>query len=100
MINKSKPIGLQKVAQYRSIIEELENILPVKNKHNVIESRAVHVISSAQNLIQQLQAHYPQTVADDLIKRLVKSIITGDSAKFLRRLNQLKKQDGLQHDKK
>jgi len=78
--------------QYRSIIEELESILPAKNKHSVVESRAVHVITSAQNLIKQLQDNYPPEVADDLIKRLVKSILSGDSAKFMRKLNQLKKQ--------
>ena len=77
----------------RSIIEELDSLLPVKNKHSVIESRAVHVISSAQHLIEQLKANYGVEIAEDLTRRLIKSIQSPDNAKFMRRLNQLKKQD-------
>lgn len=77
----------------RSIIEELDNLLPAKNKHSVLESRAVHVIHSAINLIEQLKSSYDPQLAEDLTKRLIKSIQSQDDRKFLRRLNQVKKED-------
>lgn len=77
----------------RSLIEELDNLLPAKNKHSVIESRAGHVISSAIHLVELLHSNYDEETADDLTKRLLKSILAKDDAKFMRKLTQLKKQD-------
>lgn len=82
----------------KSIIEELGQLVPVKNKHTVMEARALHVISSAINLIESLKANYSSQIAEDLAKRLIKSIISEDPRKFQRKLNQIKKQDKL-HDK-
>lgn len=78
----------------KSIIEELDSLVPVKNKHSVIESRAAHVISSAIHLIEQLHASYDAEVAEDLTKRLVKSILCKESTKFMRKLNIVKKGKG------
>ena len=75
----------------KSIIEELDTLVPVKNKHSVIESRAAHVITSAINLIELIHANYDPVVAEDLTKRLAKSIMLKESTKFMRKLTQLKK---------
>jgi hypothetical protein len=75
----------------KSIIEELDTLLPVKNKHSVIESRAAHVITSAIHLVELIHANYDESVAEDLTKRLAKSIMLKESAKFMRKLSQLKK---------
>ena len=77
----------------RNIIEELGNLVPVKNKHTVIEARAMHVISSAVNLIESIRASYDPQLAEDLEKRLVKSIMSQDPQKFRRKLTQISKQD-------
>ena len=77
----------------RSLIEELDSLLPVKNKHSVIESRAAHIISSAIHLIESLHANYDEAIAEDLSKRLLKSIMLKDDTKFMRKLTQVKKQD-------
>lgn len=58
----------------------------------------MHVISSAINLIDSLQANYPQDLAEDLTKRLIKSIISQDPQKFQRKIGQIKKKEK-QHGK-
>lgn len=68
--------------------------MPVKNKHTVIEARALHIISSAVNLIEQINANYPPEVAQDLTKRLVRSIQVGESQKFTRKMKEIRKQGG------
>lgn len=77
----------------RNIIEELGNLVPVKNKHTIIEARAMHVISSASNLIESIRHSYGPEVSEELIKRLVKSILTEDPQKFKRKLSQIQKQE-------
>jgi flagellar biosynthesis/type III secretory pathway protein FliH len=77
----------------KNIIEELGHLVPVKNKHTVTEARAMHVISSAINLIESLKANYSVDLAEDLTKRLIKSIISEDPQKFQRKISQIKKQE-------
>ena len=79
------------MSKQKSIIEELDTLLPVKNKHSVIESRAAHVITSAIHLVELLHSNYEPAVAEDLTKRLAKSILLKESTKFMRKLNQVKK---------
>ena len=76
----------------RNIIEELGQLVPVKNKHTVIEARAMHVISSAAHLIEMIHANYSPEIAEDLTKRLVRSIMSGEPQKFTRKINQIRKQ--------
>lgn len=77
----------------RNIIEELGNLVPVKNKHTVIEARAMHVISSAANLIESIRANYGNELSEELVKRLIKSIATQDPQKFQRKITQISRQD-------
>jgi hypothetical protein len=75
-----------------SFIDELDKFIPAKSKHTVVESRALHVIASAINLIQLIKESYPDEQAQDLIKRLHRSIISEDDRKFLRKMKELKGQ--------
>ena len=75
----------------KNIIDELDSIVPAKNKHTVIESRAAHLISSATNLINLIKESYEPEVADDLVKRLHRSIISSDQMKFMRKIKELRK---------
>lgn len=75
----------------KNIIEELDAIVPAKNKHTVIESRATHLIASAVNLVKLIRESYPDEQSEDLIKRLYRSIISEDDKKFTRKIKELRK---------
>lgn len=87
-----------KLTKPRTIIQELGELVPVKNKHTVIEARAVHVIMSAVNLLEQIRANYEPEVAEDLCKRLLRSIQLAETEKFTRKIKQIRKE--VKHDKK
>lgn len=76
----------------KNIIDELDAIVPAKSKHTVIESRASHVIASAINLVKLIRESYPEDQADDLVKRLYRSIVSEDSRKFTRKITEMRKQ--------
>ena len=73
-----------------SFIDELDKFVPAKSKHTVIESRASHIIASAINLVQLIRESYPEEDAQDLIKRLHRSIISEDQRKFGRKIKELR----------
>ena len=75
----------------KNIIEELDSIVPAKNKHTIIESRAAHLIASATNLISLIRESYDPDVAEDLVKRLHRSISSSDQKKFMRKIKELRK---------
>lgn len=75
----------------RNIIEELDKIIPAKSKHTIIESRATHIIASVVNLVGLIKESYPQDVAEDLVKRLHRSILSEDDRKFMRKIKELRK---------
>lgn len=68
----------------RSILEELESLRLPKDKHNLVESRALHVIQGAVNLINLIRENYSSDQADELERRLINSIKQQDSSKFSR----------------
>jgi hypothetical protein len=76
--------------RFNSFIDELDKFVPAKNKHSVIESRASHIIASAVNLVQLIRESYDDDIAQDLIKRLHRSIISEDNRKFLRKIREIK----------
>lgn len=76
----------------KSIVEELDAIVPARSKHAVIESRATHIIASAINLAKLIRETYPEDLADDLVKRLHRSILSEDDRKFTRKIKELRKQ--------
>lgn len=76
----------------KSIIEELDSIVPAKSKHVVVESRAAHIIASAMNLVKLIRESYPKDIADDLVKRLHRSILSEDDKKFMRKIKELRKE--------
>jgi hypothetical protein len=73
-----------------SFIDELDRFVPAKSKHTVIESRASHIIASAINLVQLIRESYSEEEAQDLIKRLHRSIISEDQRKFSRKIKDLR----------
>jgi hypothetical protein len=74
----------------KNFLDELDKFVPAKNKHSVIESRASHIIASAVNLVHLIKESYGEEEANDLVKRLYRSIMTEDEKKFSRKIKELK----------
>jgi hypothetical protein len=79
------------VEKMKSLLDELDKCVPAKNKHTVIESRAAHIIASAVNLVQLIKENYPEDQANDLVKRLYRSIMTEDERKFMRKIKEFRR---------
>jgi hypothetical protein len=76
--------------QTRSLLEELNSIAVKKDAESIIESRAVHVIDSAINLIATIRENFDPEAAFELEKRLLNSIRGADPAKFTRGIRKLR----------
>lgn len=61
-------------------------MVPNRDRHLILESRANHIINSAINLIQIIRENYPDEQADELERRLLNSIKGQDPNKFFRGL--------------
>lgn len=68
----------------RSILDELDTLLVHKDRENLVESRASHVIQGAINLIKYIRENYDAAQADELERRLINSIRTQEPEKFKR----------------
>jgi len=78
------------VADIKNFLDELDKFVPAKSKHTVIESRASHIIASVVNLVHLIKESYPEADANDLVKRLYRSIMTEDERKFSRKMKELR----------
>lgn len=78
----------------KSILEELNEFANGRNKEDLIESRANHIIESAINLIEQINEHYDTDTANLLQRRLLNSIKGQDSKKFSRLISKIKEDKG------
>lgn len=76
--------------EVRSILDELNALCIEKDKENIVESRAINIISSAINLIEYIQENYNAETALELERRLVNSIRGRDTKKFSRAIQKLK----------
>lgn len=68
----------------RSILQELNEIADRRNTESVIESRAVNIINSAINLLENIHKSYDAEQASELERRLINAIRGQDPAKFVR----------------
>lgn len=76
--------------QTRSLLQELNDIAVKKDTEAVVESRAVHVINSAINLISMIRENFEPDVAYELERRLLNSIKGTDPAKFTRGIRKIR----------
>lgn len=76
--------------KFRSMIDELSDYAPLRDKELFVESRGQQVIASALNLIRLIQESFEPDIASDLSRRLVRAIASADRDKFCRRLRQLR----------
>lgn len=76
--------------KFSSLLEELDNYAPRKDRDLFIESRALQVIASTNNLIKLIEENYSAEQADELKRRLFNSIKSGDESKFRRKIGQIR----------
>lgn len=77
----------------RSILSELAEMPVTRDRANLVESRASHVIQGAINLINYIKENYEPNQALELERRLLNSIKGQDASKFTRGIRRLKSED-------
>jgi len=75
--------------QTRSILQELNSYSTKKDVELVVESRALHVINGAINILDMVRENFPEEVALDLERRLINSIKGSDPDKFRRGIRKI-----------
>ena len=74
----------------RSILEELSNISFSKDKENVVESRASHILDSAIRLLTYIKENFEPETAYKLEKRFHSAIKNMDASKFSKGVARIK----------
>lgn len=80
---------------HRSILDELEDIVPKKDRGSLIEARASHIINSAHYLFEMIGNNYDALLAEQIQKRLMSAIRSGNVERFGRYLAKLRKDNNL-----
>ena len=75
--------------QTRSILQELNSFATKKDVELVIESRALHVINGAINILEMVRENFDEETALDLERRLLNSIRGADPDKFRRGIRKI-----------
>jgi hypothetical protein len=73
----------------RSILQELSNVGINKDKDYLIESTANNIIESSINLLNRISESYDSETANELERRFINSIRTGDPRKFKRCMSKI-----------
>ena len=76
--------------QTKSILVELSNISFTKDKENVVESRASHVIESAIRLLTYIRENFDPETAYKLEKKFHSAIKNMDANKFSKGVARIK----------
>ncbi len=74
----------------RSILQEISSYVPAKNKEQIVEARAEHIISSAINLLDLISENFTDEEAEQLEKRFLSSIRGRDAKRFVRSIQKIK----------
>ena len=73
----------------RSILEELNQIHRTSNNDALIQSTGNNLIESAINLLNRIAESYDQETAQELERRFINSIRSGDPRKFKRGVDKI-----------
>ena len=76
--------------QTKSILDELSNVSFKKDKENVVESRASHILESAIRLINYIRENFDQETAYKLEKKFNSAIKNMDATKFSKGVARIK----------
>lgn len=80
--------------RFRSMLDELTDYAPQRDRDLFIESRAQQVIASALHLKKLINETYDGEIADDLVRRLINSIRGDDEEKFRRGIRKIREARG------
>jgi hypothetical protein len=72
--------------QTRSLLQELEALGNNRDTSHIIESRAHNIITSAINLLELINKHYPEEQAQVLERKLLSAIKSKDQQRFSKSL--------------
>jgi hypothetical protein len=84
--------------QTRSILEELSNISFAKDKENVVESRASHILDSAIRLLTYIKENFDPETAYKLEKRFHSAIKNMDASKFSKGVARIKENKDIKNN--
>jgi len=73
----------------KSLLDELDVIVPTKDKHTVVEARVHHFITSGIHLLEMIEEQFTPEEADELTRRLFNSLKGRDPTKFQRKIRQI-----------
>lgn len=73
----------------RSILEELNHLGDRKDSDLLIESTANNIIESCINFLSRIHETYDSATANELERRFLNSIKSGDPRKFKRSINKI-----------
>ena len=73
----------------RSILEELNNLHRDRDNDSLIATTGTNIIESAVNLLARINENYSQEEAQDIERRFLNSIRTGDTKKFRRGISKV-----------
>lgn len=75
--------------QTRSILAELNNLGRAKDSDLLIETTASNIIESSINLLNRISDVYDADTANELERRFINSIRSGDPRKFKRSMQKI-----------
>lgn len=74
----------------RSLLEEINDLAPVRDKNNILASRGANAISAIINIMEMVDANFDVETAQDLQKRIMLSIKNRDPERFNRGIKKLR----------
>ena len=81
---------MSQTPRYKSLLDELDRMVPEKDKHTIVEARAHHFILSGVNLLRLIEENFTPPETEELTRRLFNSLKNRDFGKFQRKIRQLK----------
>ncbi len=82
----------------KSILDELSNISFRKDKENMVESRASHILESAIRLISYIRENFEQDTAFKLEKKFHSALKNMDASKFTKGVARIKENNDLKNN--
>ena len=82
----------------RSLLDEIINVSFTKDKENIVESRASHIIDSAIRLISYIKESFDPETAYKLEKRFHSSIKNMDRKKFAKGVARIKENKDIKNN--
>ena len=84
--------------QTKSTLDELSNISFKKDKENVVESRASHILESAIRLMTYIRENFDQDTAFKLEKKFNSAIKNMDASKFSKGVARIKENKDIKNN--